>query len=118
MTATRPLSRPTAVAAVLVLAFAAAGCGGKRLYPVEGTVVYEDGTPATNLAKGTVSLESVEDKSNAAGEIRADGTFRIKTPLGADGAYTGTYRVLVMPPEGSDRNNPPIDRRYARYETS
>src|SRR5215207_8354383 len=85
------------VLAVLLVA----GCAsGKRLYPVEGTVVYEDGTPATDLAGGTVSLEADEDKSNAAGEIQKDGSFRIRTPLGKDGAPAGAYRVLVQPPEG------------------
>jgi hypothetical protein len=81
-------------------------------------VTYEDGTPAIELARGTVSLESVADKSNAAGEIRPDGTFRIRSPLGIDGVPAGKYRVLVMPPEGSDRTRPPIDRQYNRYDTS
>ena len=47
-----------------------AGCGGKGLYPVEGVVQYEDGSPARELAGGTVSLESVADRSNAAGNIQ------------------------------------------------
>jgi uncharacterized protein YcfL len=107
------------VVGVFLLALAPAGCGsGKRLYPVEGTVVFEDGKPATELAGGTVSLESVEDHSNAAGEIQKDATFRIRTPLGKDGAPAGVYRVLVLPPEGADRNRPPIDRRFGRYDTS
>jgi hypothetical protein len=103
----------------LAAALALAGCAGaKRLYPVEGVVVFDDGKPAATLAKGTVSLESVADKSNAAGEIRADGTFRIRNPLGKEGVPAGTYRVVVLPPEGADRTRPPVDRRYGRYETS
>src|SRR5438876_8466234 len=102
-----------------LVSVALAGCSsGKRLYPVEGTVVFDDGTPAAELAGGTVSLESVEDKSNASGAIGPDGTFRLKTPLGQDGAPAGTYRVIVQPKEGADRNRPPIDRRYGRYDTS
>ena len=98
---------------------ASAGCGGKRLYPVEGVVQYEDGSPATELAGGTVSLESTADKSNAAGEIGKDATFRIRDPLGNNGASVGEYRVLVQPSEGKERRNPPIiDPIYARYETS
>jgi hypothetical protein len=119
MIAPRTPLRTVALVAGLLLALAPAGCStGKRLYPVEGTVVYEDGAPATDLARGTVSFESVEDRSNAAGEIRPDGTFRIRTPPGQDGAAAGAYRVVVLPPEGADRNRPPIDRRYGRYETS
>ncbi len=106
----------TCLAVGLVLALA--GCAGKRLYPVEGVVQFEDGSPARELAGGTVSLESVADQANAAGEIRADGTFRIHDPLGRDGVPAGKYRALVLPPEGAERHNPPIDHRYGRYETS
>src|SRR5262245_7284340 len=103
----RSLSRTAALAAALVLTLA--GCGGKRLYPVEGVVQFEDGSPARELNGGTISLESVADKSNAAGQIRKDGTFTIQDPLGKDGTAAGAYRVLVLPPEGADRRNPPID---------
>jgi hypothetical protein len=107
-----------ALAVGLFLA-AAAGCStAKPVYPVEGTVTYDDGKPAVELARGTVSLESVEDRTNAAGDIHADGSFRIRSPLGQDGIRPGKYRVIVLPPEGADRNRPPVDRHYGRYETS
>jgi hypothetical protein len=102
---------------MLLAVLLVAGCAsGKRLYPVEGTVLYDDGKPAVDLAGGLVSLESVEDKSNAAGEIQPDGTFRIRTPLGKDGAPAGAYRVLVRGPEG--RRDSPILVKYGRYNTS
>jgi hypothetical protein len=95
------------------------GCSaGPRSYPVEGMVTYEDGAPAVELARGRVSLESVADKSNAAGDIHPDATFRIHSQLGKDGVPAGKYRVIVLPPDGADRNRPPIDRHYGRYETS
>jgi len=103
------------LAALLVLGLG--GCG-QRLSPVEGVVQYDDGSPAAALGGGTVSLESTADRSNAAGEIRNDGTFRIQDPLGKDGVPAGTYRVIVLPPEGADRRNPPVDPAYGRYETS
>jgi len=104
-----------AFAALFVLGLS--GCG-QRLYPVEGVVQYDDGSPATALAGGTVSLESVADRSNASGPIGPDGSFRIADPLGKDGVPAGTYRVIVLPPEGADRNKPPVDPVYRRYETS
>ncbi len=111
----RRLIRTAALVALLPLA----GCGGgKRLYPVEGVVQYEDGSPARDLAGGTVSLEAVADKSNFSGQIKPDGTFRLQDPTGRDGAVAGAYRVIVLPPEGADRRNPPVDPRYGRYETS
>src|SRR5262245_6271960 len=100
------------------LLVALSGCGGKGLYPVEGVVQLDDGTPAGFLAGGTVSLESVADRSNASGQIRDGGAFRIRDPLGRGGVPAGAYRVLVLPPEDSDRNRPPIDSRYGRYDTS
>src|SRR5262245_25222000 len=109
------MTRAIALATVLM---ALAGCGGKRLYSVEGVVQFEDGSPAQELAGGTVSLESVADLSNAAGEIRRDGTFRVKDPLGKEGVMAGAYRVLVLPPEGADRRKPPIDPALGRYDTS
>ena len=112
------MRQPHRVALAAALVLGMSGCGGKRLYPVEGVVQFEDGSPAKGLAGGRVSLESVADKSNAAGEIRADGTFRINDPLGKDGAAAGAYRVVVLPPEGTDRRNPPIDPAHGRYETS
>jgi hypothetical protein len=103
--------------AVSLAAALAAGCSsGKRLCPVEGTVAYDDGSPAVELAGGLVSLESVEDQSNAAGEIQKDASFRIRSPLGGDGAPAGTYRVLVQPKEG--RKDNPIETKYGRYTTS
>jgi hypothetical protein len=104
-------------AVVAVLLVGQTGCS-KRLYPVEGVVQYDDGSPAAALAGGTVSLESVADLSNASGSIGADGTFKVANPLGKDGVPAGAYRVVVLPPEGSDRRNPPVDPTYGRYETS
>jgi len=105
----------SAVSVLLLLGLT--GCA-KRLYPVEGVVQYDDGTPASALAGGTVSFESVADKSNASGSIAKDGTFRVADPLGKDGVSAGAYRVIVLPPEGADRQNPPVDPSYGRYESS
>jgi hypothetical protein len=108
--------RSLAVAAGLAVALAAGCSSGKRLCPVEGTVVYEDGSPALELVGGQVSLESVDDKSNAAGTIQKDGTFHVHSPLGKDGVPAGAYRVLVQPAEG--KRGSPIEAKYGRYNTS
>lgn len=104
------------------LALSPAGCTpGPKAFAVEGTLVFEDGKPAKELAGGTVSFESVADQSNAAGEIHRDGTFRLTSPLGSDGVPAGEYRVLVLPPEPRDADNPPppiIPIRYYNYQDS
>src|SRR5687767_10062189 len=79
------------------VAVLAAGCGTKGLvtYPVEGRVVFADGTP---LPGGTIEFESLEGQPqvNARGSIESDGTFRLVTPPDREGAVAGAHRVLVQ----------------------
>lgn len=90
-------------------------------FPVHGTVVYPDKSPATDLAGGIVSLESNDRKRSAHGLIRPDGTFRLSSYEEDDGAQPGEYRVLIRPAPAEkvgDTKPPTIDPRYLRYETS
>jgi hypothetical protein len=82
-----------------VAAFVAAGCAGANdAYPVKGTV-FLDGQPATELAGGTVTFDSVELHKSASGEIQTDGTYRLSSLTKNDGAVPGTYQVMVSPHE-------------------
>jgi hypothetical protein len=109
-------------AAGLLFALGASGCGtSAATYPVDGTVVFDDGKPAHELAGGSVSFESATDQSNASGEIQTDATFRARTQKGEPGMRPGRYRVLVMPPPPEDEDKRPpalIDPRLSSYETS
>ncbi len=71
------------------------GCGS-GVYPVEGTVVWEDGSPATELEGGQVVFDLPEKQTSARGVIRADGTFRLTTNKPDDGALAGEHQVLVI----------------------
>jgi hypothetical protein len=111
---------------LILLLVGAAGCGGPKLYPVNGKVVYPDNSPAKELAGYTVEFEAVDGKIDgkgvsAVGQIQTDGTFRMTTLKPNDGALPGRHRVLIAPPipEG-DTLNPPriIDRRFHSYQTS
>lgn len=112
-----PLGRSLIVAGLLALA----GCG-TRTYPVTGTVQFGDGQPAKELAGGMVTFDAVDGKVSAHGSIQADGTFRLGTNEPDDGAYPGSYRVAVTPPEPADIDAPRgprvIDARFERLETS
>jgi hypothetical protein len=106
----------------VVLAFAVLGCGGQRLYPVKGKVVFKDGAPLTG---GMVVFEMAdpEIKVSASGPIRADGTFELGTNRAGDGVLAGKYRVLVvppLPPRLEERNPPPppIHARFGKFDTS
>ncbi|MCI0462749.1 MAG: hypothetical protein L0Z62_37860 [Gemmataceae bacterium] len=99
---------------------ALAGCG-TRTHPVEGKVLWQDGSPATELAGGVVVFESKDSPSSARGELQADGSFRLTTHKPGDGAFPGRYRVLITEalPQDSDRVPPPkMDRKFQAFETS
>jgi hypothetical protein len=106
--------------AVLAALVVIAGCGGTKLYPVTGKVVFPDGSPLTG---GTVEFGPVDKNAvlGPRGEIQADGTFRMSTFKEGDGAPEGKYRVLVAPPEIGDPDRPQplvIDRRFKSFDKS
>jgi hypothetical protein len=72
------------------------GCGGDGVHPVEGKVVWKDGTPAKELEGALVVFDLPEKQSNANGSVQADGTFRLTTKKDGDGALAGEYKVLII----------------------
>jgi hypothetical protein len=114
----RPWRRLVPLACLFTL-LGVSGCGG-GLYPVQGQVVYEDGTPMT---EGFVICEMQEGGAAvmARGPIQPDGTFRLGTRKPGDGARPGKYRVLVTPRARTEeeKNLPPVlDPKFTRYSTS
>jgi hypothetical protein len=73
-----------------------AGCGGPKLVPVKGRVVFADGKPVT---AASVSFTPDADKGNdgilATGLLALDGSFTLRTYPHGDGAMVGSYRVTV-----------------------
>ena len=100
------------------------GCGESQIptYPVSGTVVFEDGSPART---GTVELESLDHKLTAAGTIREDGSFELGTYESNDGACAGQHRAIVVQliindgtVKHSKDHGDPVDPRFAANNTS
>jgi hypothetical protein len=89
------------------------------MYPVRGQVTVGSGTPVT---KGLVVFESTDGTRTARGPIGPDGRYEISTLKRGDGAYPGTYRVLINPADLSDvpdeQKNLPFDHKYLRFDTS
>jgi hypothetical protein len=117
------MKRPAGFALVLF----ALGCGGTgpRMVPVEGTVAFADGSSVEALKGYTVEFERAESiggKSvSAVGTLAADGSFRLTTTRPNDGAYEGTYRVVVGPPATTGDGPPPsrhLPAKYAGFDTS
>ena len=110
--------------ALLLLALVAlclVGCSS-GMYPVEGQVRFADGRPATELAGGFVTFQSLAADISSQGVIDEEGRFRLSTRQENDGAYPGKYRVLVSPPpfHGNERQQAPeiVDRRYSDFQSS
>ena len=104
-------------AAALLLA----GCGGDGTYPVQGKVVYTDGSPATELAGYIVNMDQPEQQLGASGVVQPDGTFQVGTFEDGDGAKPGKYRVALTPPEAPvdmPAPKPVISPKYGDFSSS
>lgn len=126
------LARPVfGIAVLLLVIVGAVGCGGGKTCPVQGKVVYPDGTP---VVAGMVMFESMnpETKVGAEGGIEADGSFRLSTFTKGDGAVEGRHRVAVVPLRPNPRRGgqdedaprprptqaPVFDPRFMDFKTS
>ena len=71
------------------------GCGSGRLktYPVEGKVVFANGTP---VKVGTIECKSTEHGVQATGTISRDGTFKLTTYEEGDGAVAGSHQCVIV----------------------
>jgi hypothetical protein len=98
-----------------------AGCHS-GMYPVRGTITFDDGQQASQLAGGFVTFQSVDGQVSSQGAIQPDGSFRLSTQSENDGALPGRYRVLVTPPphHGDERQQaiPLVDPQYSDPRTS
>lgn len=104
----------------LALGLALAGCGGTALVPVEGRVVWEDGTPA-DLAGYQVESSVPDSKVSSRGDIGPDGRFKLGTHTADDGVEPGTHTATISPiprDENEPRPKTKLPARYAKGKTS
>ncbi|MCZ2342505.1 MAG: hypothetical protein LC104_12030 [Bacteroidales bacterium] len=91
------------------------GCGGANVATVEGKVVDPAGKAVTG---GTLIFTPVagNDAANAgrpsSAEIGSDGTFKLKTTDGYQGAQIGKNRVRFTPPEPQMTEEQRTDPKY------
>jgi hypothetical protein len=102
------------------------GCG-PVMYPVHGQLVWDDGSPAKELAGGFVGFNSDAADLSARGEIQPDGSFTLSSLRKNDGLPPGRYQILIAPPEpGSTTSESDeatelgklLPEKYQSYETS
>lgn len=89
------------LAALTVCAVLTGFCGcGKELYPVSGTLVWEDGQPATELEGATIYFESTEHHSVSRSAVQEGAHFQLTTDrpevYGPDGVPPGVHRVYIV----------------------
>lgn len=79
----------------IFLLSALAGCNSGQLptHPVEGRVVFEDGS---HPKFGSIEFYSVDHQINAQGKIDRDGTFTVGTYEDQDGAVAGKHQVIIQ----------------------
>jgi hypothetical protein len=107
--------------AALLLATFVGGCGGAGPFPVEGKVVWEDGSPAKELAMAIVIFDLPEKQTSAKGNVQPDGTFTLTTNKPNDGALAGEYKVMIIEvgrkslggPDGSNIAPGVMDSKYS-----
>lgn len=107
-----------------LFSFSVAGCepAQTKTYPVTGQVVFSDGKP---VMLGTVEFLSPDEKLNATGTIRPDGSFVVGTFTDSDGACEGEHSVIVTQMIISDGlqkhqqdHGRPVHPLYGNYVTS
>jgi hypothetical protein len=111
--------------AVAVVAATLGGCGGPRVYPVSGKIVWKDGKPATELEGALLIFDLPEKQTSAQGVVLADATFQLTTSKPNDGALPGKYKVLVTErrkagsgPDPSEMAPGVMDIRFSDPSTS
>ena len=113
------VARLSTIVGLTALAFAGCRTG---LYPVKGTVTFDNGQSAASLAGGFVTFQSVDGQVSSQGAIQPDGSFTLSTESENDGAYPGKYRVLITPPpyhgDEGRQADAIIDAQYSDPRTS
>lgn len=105
-----------------ILSFVGCGSGREKTYPVEGIVVFKDGS---RVKVGTVETKSLRTGSQARGTIDQDGRFSLTTFENNDGAVAGDHQVVIVQfiqVEGIKNYRPStmgvVNRKHASYATS
>jgi hypothetical protein len=99
------------------------GCGGNRLYPVEGKVTFKNGNPYSGGGQVVFEPTDKDVKTSARGILQPNGSFRMGTFHDTDGVAEGRYRVAVVPawrhiPERARPDPPPFDKRFSSQSAS
>lgn len=120
--ARRNASRLLLCIGIGLLGIVGCGSGREKTYPVEGIVVFKDGS---HVKVGTVETKSLRTGVQARGTIDQDGRFTLSTFENNDGAVAGDHQVVIVQfiqVEGIKNYRPStmgvVNRKHASYATS
>lgn len=106
--------------AVLALSFMSCKSDRVKLYPVRGTVLFQD-KPAEGATVVLVPMGG-DSALRPSGAVGPDGSFKLSTYPHGDGAPAGEYAAVVTwyPPNARELENPTakLPARYADPATS
>ena len=120
----RTFSSFRGIVCTLIACAILSGCNSGRLktYPVQGKVVFANGTP---VKVGTVETKSVQHNVQATGSIDLDGSFTLTTYQPNDGAVAGEHRCVVVQfiqleeiPNYRPSTMGVVNRKHSMYSTS
>jgi hypothetical protein len=114
------------IAAFLSLGITACGSGEtrKQTFPVTGKIVLADGKPAQHalVVLHSTTPEAGAEPLRPRGKVSSDGSFKLTTYDGDDGAPAGKYTVsLELWLAGARAEDPPVNKlpaKYSKPETS
>ncbi len=94
------MKRDYLVALAACAVFTSFCCCGRELRPVGGTLVWEDGQPATELVGATIYFESTEHRTVSRSAVQEGAHFQLTTDRpeasGPDGVPPGVHRVYIV----------------------
>ena len=101
----------------------ASGCNqSENIYPVSGTIVFEDGSP---VMFGDIEFQAFQEPINARGKIQRDGSFQVGTRSSSDGAVVGEHKVVIVQTVTNHFNldvvhdhGHVVDPMYSNYQTT
>lgn len=101
----------------------ATGCKqSENIYPVSGTIVFEDGSP---VMFGDIEFQASQELINARGKIQRDGSFTVGTRSKSDGAILGEHKVVIVQTVTNHFNldvvhdhGHTVDPLYSSYQTT
>jgi hypothetical protein len=106
---------------LVILIMGGCSSGQKPTYPVQGKLVWEDGSPAKELSGGMVIFQCDAEEMSAKAPIDQVGDFILGTYTRSDGAVAGKHKVSIAQPAAETGEYRPleiVDRRYESMETT